>query len=71
MRDVVGPDHADRLARAERHRDDVAGLELELARHPVGIGLVERDRHQDIDERRGHAAGLADSGRLRKGEGRG
>ncbi len=37
-------------ARAERHADDVAGRKLHPRRHPVGIGLVERDRHQDIDE---------------------
>jgi hypothetical protein len=69
--DVVGPDHADRLPRPERHGDDIAGLQRKLRRHLVRIGVVEGDRHQDIDERRSHAAGLADSGRLRKGEGRG
>ena len=30
MRDVVGPNHADGLARPERHGDDIAGLELNL-----------------------------------------
>ena len=53
---VLRPHHAGRLARAERHRDDVAGRELEPVRHPIGIGLVERDRHQDIDDAPGHAA---------------
>ena len=46
---VVRPDHGDHLARTERHGNDVAGLQLYAARHPVGISLVKRDRHQHID----------------------
>ena len=68
-RDVIGPDHADGLARAERHAHDVAGLQRKLARRPIRIGVIERHWHEDIDEGRGHAADVADSGRLRKGEG--
>ena len=37
-RHVVGPHHAERLARPERHRHDVADLEIELLRRAVGIG---------------------------------
>ena len=46
------PDHADHLARTERHRDDVAGFQFHAAGHAVGIGLVQRDRHQHIDNAR-------------------
>ena len=49
---VFGPNHRHHLARAERHANDVAGLEFHAARHPVGIGMVERDRHQHIDDAR-------------------
>jgi integrase/recombinase XerC len=66
---VIGPDHAQSLARSERHRNDVARPKVELRRHPIGIGLIERDRNQDIDDARAHDRGVADSGRLRKGEG--
>jgi hypothetical protein len=24
--------------------------ELELRRHPIGIGLIERDRHEHVDD---------------------
>ena len=49
---VVGPHHRDHLARSERHTHHIARLELHAARHPVGIGLIERDRHQHIDDAR-------------------
>ena len=54
-RGVVGPDHAHAFAaRAQRHRDEIAGRERRVPRrHPVGIGLVERHRHQDVDDVRG------------------
>ena len=66
---VVGPDHAGGLAaRAQRHGDHVAGRKIEPGRHPIGIGLVERHRHQNIDNTCGHGERLADSGGLRKGE---
>ena len=42
--------------RAERHGDDIAGLKLHPARHAIRIGVVERHRHQNIDEWRDHAA---------------
>ena len=54
--DVVGPDHAGRVAGAERNRDEVARLEVEIVRHAVGIGVVERDRHQHVDEAIGHGS---------------
>ena len=47
---VLRPHHAERLARAERYRHDVAGRDVHPGRHHIGIGLVERDRHQDIDD---------------------
>ncbi|MEY9106359.1 hypothetical protein ABH999_002555 [Bradyrhizobium yuanmingense] len=50
---VLAPDHGQHLARTERHTDEIASLQLHAARHLVGIGLVERDRHQHID----HAGG--------------
>src|SRR5687768_17880276 len=34
-RDVLGPDHADGLARAERHGDDVARGQIAFLRDPV------------------------------------
>ena len=45
------------------------GASVDAVGNPIGIGVVESDRHQDIDDGLGHAKGLADSGRLRKGEG--
>ena len=69
-RNVVRPDHAHGGACAERHVDDVAGRQRHAVGHPIGVGLIERDRHQDIDKARGHGGDVADSGRLRKGEGR-
>jgi hypothetical protein len=47
---VFRPDDRDHLARPQRHADDVAGLQLHAARHPVGIVLIERDRHQHVDD---------------------
>jgi hypothetical protein len=67
-RDVVRPDHAGCSARAERHADQIARRQLHPGRDPVGIGLIERDRHQDIDDALRHGEGLADSAQLRKGE---
>ena len=49
---VFRPHHRHHLARPQRHADDVAGLQLHAARHAIGIGLVERDRHQHIDDAR-------------------
>ena len=58
-------------ARAERHVDEIARLQARARRHAIGIGLVERDRHQDIDDRAGpwsHRFGqIRAIGRLRKG----
>ncbi len=69
---ILRPHHAQRLARAERHGNDVPGRHLHPGRHHVGIGLVERDRHQDIDDtafhgRCFHGPISRDSPRLRKG----
>ena len=69
---ALAPDDAGALDRAERNADEVARLEIKPGRNAIGIGLVERDRHQDIDDlllRHGRIG--ADSARLRKGEGRG
>jgi len=49
---VFSPYHRDHLARPQRHAHDIARLKLHAARHPVGIGLIERDRHQHIDDAR-------------------
>jgi len=49
---VLRPHHRDHLARTERHADDIAGLQLHAARHAIRIGLIERNRHQHIDDMR-------------------
>ena len=49
-RHVVRPHHAERLARPERHRHDIADREAEFVRRAVRIGVVERDRHQNVDD---------------------
>ncbi len=67
---IVGPHHAGGLADAKRYRDQIAGLEVEMVRHPVRISVVECDRHQNIDKMTGHG-NPADSRCLRKPEGRG
>jgi hypothetical protein len=54
--DVVGPHHAGRRPRPQRHRHQVARREIEVVRHPVRIGVIERDRDQHIDDAFGHAA---------------
>ncbi len=64
---IVGPYDAHAFASAERHRHQITGREFEPRRHTVGIGLVERYGNQNVDNPV-HALGLADSGRLRKGE---
>ncbi len=48
--DIVGPDHARGLARPQRHADEVAHLQRQGVGDPVGIGVIERDRNQDINE---------------------
>src|SRR6516162_3325583 len=66
---ILRPDHAHGLAaRAEWHRDQVAGRKLKPGGYSVGIRLIQRYRHQNIDNARAHAPLVADSGRLRKGE---
>jgi hypothetical protein len=52
---IFRPHHRGRLAGAKRHRHDVAGRERKLVRHPVGIGPIEGDRNEDIDDALGHA----------------
>ncbi len=64
---VLHPHHAQRLACAEGHGHDIAGRHLHPGRHHIGIGLVERDRHQDIDDAAFHGPISRDSPRLRKG----
>ena len=49
---VLRPHHRDRLARPQRHADHIARRHIHAARHPVGIGLIERDRHQHVDDAR-------------------
>ena len=49
---ILRPHHRRHLARAERNADDIAGLQVEPARHAIGIGAVERHRHQHIDDAR-------------------
>ncbi len=60
---ILRPHHRGRLARAERHADDVARCEVDPLRHPVGIGPVERDRDQNIDNPLWHRATV---GRFRR-----
>ena len=50
------PGRLDRLraARGEEHAVEVAGRELEPFRHSIGVGLVEGDRNEDIDDAFGH-----------------
>ena len=47
---VVGPHHGGAFARPQRHPHDVAGAEFHRVRHAIGIGLVERDRNQHVDD---------------------
>src|SRR5262249_35314379 len=49
-RRIVRPYHRSGRARTERHGHDIAGRERHGVGHPIRIGLVERDRHQDIDD---------------------
>ena len=52
---VLGPDHASGFAaRAKWHAHQIAGCEFEPGRHPVGIGLIQRHRHQNVDNARAH-----------------
>jgi len=51
---IVRPHHSGGLTGAKRHADDVARSELKLFRHPIGIGPVDGDRDQDIDDALGH-----------------
>jgi hypothetical protein len=53
-RHAVAPYRAGRFARAQRHAHEIARRELEPCRHPIGIGLIERDRHEDVDDVLGH-----------------
>ena len=59
----TGPDHPDRFAYPQRNRDDVAEAQLELGGRPIGIRMVERDRHQNVDD-----AYHAECASLRKAE---
>ena len=49
---VLRPHHGHHFARPQRHADDIAGLQLHAARHAIGIGLIESDRQQHIDDAR-------------------
>jgi len=50
--DPVGPHDAGCRARAERHSDEIARRKRKIARHAIGIGVVERDRHEHIHKAR-------------------
>ncbi len=52
---IIGPDHGHGVACTQRDADDIAGRQLNARGHTIGIGLVQRDRHHDINE-----TGLAD-----------
>ena len=67
---VFGPHHRGCDARTERHGHEIARHELEPFRHPVGIGLIEGDREEDIDDTLGHGLSANSQG-LRKGKGAG
>ena len=64
---ALAPHHAHAIAGAERHRDDVADRDIEPGRHPVRIGLVERDRHQNIDDTLRHGPDVAQFRALKEG----
>ena len=51
-RRALAPDHAGIVGRAKRHRDKVARGKLHAFRHPIGISLIKRHRHQNIDNSR-------------------
>ena len=53
-RKILGAVVADGRGTVQVDVVDVAGRELKLCRHPVGIGPVERDRDEDIDDAFGH-----------------
>jgi len=55
-RDVVGPDHAERFARPERNADNIAHFEVELGRRAIRIGMIERNRHQNVHDALRHTA---------------
>src|SRR5580692_4173974 len=67
-RRVVGPDHAGGLAGTERHAHDIARRELHAVGNAVRIGLVKRDRQEDIDDTLRHGA---DSREFKEAEGSG
>ena len=67
-RHAVAPHRAGRFARPQRHAHEIAGRKLEPRRHPIGIGLIEGDRHEDVDNLLGHGRPTI---RLTKGEGKG
>ena len=46
---ILGPDDAHAFARAQRDGHKITWRKFKTRRHPVGIGLVECYRHQDID----------------------
>ena len=48
--EILGPYHGGRLARPKGDAHEIAGCELHAVGHPVGIGLVEGDRDQYIDD---------------------
>ena len=58
---ILPPDHRDHLPWTKRNADDIAGLQLHAARHAVGIGLVQREGNQHIDNPRrcGRCVGFA------------
>ncbi len=51
---VLRPHHPGGFARPERHSDDVARGELKLRRRTIGIGPIQRDRHQHVNDPFGH-----------------
>ena len=51
-RGILGPDHPGGGARAQRHAHEIARRQRHVVRHAVRIGLVERDRQQNVDDLR-------------------
>ncbi len=47
------PDDPQRLAGAERHRHEIAGLQVEVFGRAVAVAAVERQRHEHVDDARG------------------
>ena len=51
---LLGPHDAGIVARAERHGDEIARSKRDAVHSTIGIGMVERDRDQHVEDPLGH-----------------